>query len=67
MPSAQAKTDVHVVLAPGETGSNVIEIVIGGWNNGQSVIRRGKQGTSISSYAKVKKNIDILPQCKSIF
>eukprot|EP00092_Neocalanus_flemingeri_P012987 GFUD01013997.1.p1 GENE.GFUD01013997.1~~GFUD01013997.1.p1 ORF type:complete len:1217 (+),score=231.72 GFUD01013997.1:486-3653(+) len=44
----QATTDVHVLFAPGD-GEDGYEIVIGGWNNGQSVIRRGRQGTSLSS------------------
>ena len=44
----KTKNDVHVALSVDAKGSNVNEIVIGGWGNSKSTIRRGKQGSSIS-------------------
>ena len=51
--SVKTKTDAHIALTTSESDSNLYEIVIGGWSNGQSVIRKGKQGTSIGSHVKV--------------
>jgi len=44
----KTKNDAHILLAP-SPDSNGNEIVIGGWGNQRSVVRRGKQGRSISS------------------
>ena len=51
----KTKNDVHVGFAAGvqEPDSDVYEIVIGGWSNTESVIRRGKQGTSLSPQTQV--------------
>ncbi|KAJ8017844.1 C3 and PZP-like alpha-2-macroglobulin domain-containing protein 8 [Holothuria leucospilota] len=40
---AKANSDVHLALSPSENSSELYEIVIGGWNNTQSVIRRCEQ------------------------
>ncbi|XP_077978786.1 uncharacterized protein LOC144434206 [Glandiceps talaboti] len=44
---AKAKNDVHIALSDGpEDKPALYEIVIGGWGNTQSVIRRSKQGNT---------------------
>ena len=40
---AKANNDVHIALSPSESSSDLYEIVIGGWGNTRSVIRRCKQ------------------------
>ncbi|KAJ8039556.1 C3 and PZP-like alpha-2-macroglobulin domain-containing protein 8 [Holothuria leucospilota] len=40
---AKANNDVHIALSPSQSSSDLYEIVIGGWENTQSVIRRCKQ------------------------
>lgn len=40
---AKANNDVHIALSPSQSSSDLYEIVIGGWRNTQSVIRRCKQ------------------------
>ena len=41
--------DVHVALDSDTDDSDIYEIVIGGYGNKYSVIRRGKQGSSINN------------------
>ena len=48
--SVKALTDVHVALDSDENASDLYEIVIGGWGDSASLVRRGKQGTSISTW-----------------
>lgn len=47
----KAYSDAHILLTNKTTCEDVAEICIGGWNNSVSVIRRSKQGKSVSSYA----------------
>jgi hypothetical protein len=47
--SVMAKNDAHVMLTMGSGG--VFEIVIGGWGNTYSTIRRSKQGSGIVGYS----------------
>lgn len=49
--SVMAKNDAHVLLTMGAGG--VFEIVIGGWNNSRSMIRRSKQGAGVVEYSGV--------------
>jgi len=44
----KTQNDAHILLAPAPD-SDGNEIVIGGWGNQKSVVRRGKQGRSISN------------------
>ena len=44
-----ANNDAHVLLTMG--GGGVFEIVIGGWGNSYSTIRRSKQGSGIVGYS----------------
>jgi hypothetical protein len=46
--SAKAKYDVTVALDSDTNDSDLYEIVIGGWGNSLSMVRRGKQGPCIS-------------------
>ena len=55
----KTRTDANIAFSAGETDSDVYEIVIGGWTNSQSVIRRGKQGRSLGSHAQVKKYLKL--------
>lgn len=43
--SVKARTDAHVMLTMG--GGGVFEVVIGGWDNSKSAIRRSRAGASI--------------------
>lgn len=49
----QACTDMKVALSrdPQVTDSNVYEIIVGGWTNTQSVIRRGLGGDTVATVA----------------
>jgi hypothetical protein len=47
----EAKSDCHIWLSDGENARNTrrgYEVVIGGWNNTRSEIRRGQQGTALA-------------------
>jgi hypothetical protein len=44
-----ASNDAHVLLTMG--GGGLFEVVIGGWGNTYSTIRRSKQGTGIVGYS----------------
>ncbi|XP_072033346.1 uncharacterized protein [Amphiura filiformis] len=45
---AKAKNDVHIALSPKNAAKKeMYEIVIGGWSNSKSVIRRRKQGRPV--------------------
>ncbi|KAJ8041524.1 C3 and PZP-like alpha-2-macroglobulin domain-containing protein 8 [Holothuria leucospilota] len=46
---AKANNDVHIALSPSENSSDLYEIVIGGWKNTKSVIRRCKQCINLVS------------------
>lgn len=47
--TATGTNDVHVALCTQNTvGGDLYEIVIGGWSNGRSVIRRGAQGPELA-------------------
>ena len=43
----QRPHDVHIGLDSNEDDSDIYEIVIGGWGNKLSMIRRGKQGRNL--------------------
>jgi len=45
----EARAEVHVALDSDENESDLYEIVIGGWGNTLSMIRRGKQGPNIGT------------------
>jgi len=47
----KATNDIHISFAPEKNpdGQNLNEIVIGGWGNQQSVIRRGMQGSNLAA------------------
>jgi hypothetical protein len=45
----KTKYDVHVALDSDTNDSDLYEIVLGGWGNKLSMIRRGKQGRRLSS------------------
>jgi hypothetical protein len=48
--TARAHSDVHVALSPDVGNADgMYEIVIGGWKNTRSVIRRGAQGVEIAN------------------
>ena len=47
MSSVKGESDAHILFTGGVEDSNEYEIVIGGWNNGQSVIRRSKGGPNL--------------------
>jgi len=51
--SAQASNDVHVAFMCGKNArtTKAYEVVIGGWGNSRSVIRRGTQGHELASAA----------------
>ncbi|KAL4219909.1 hypothetical protein ACF0H5_020321 [Mactra antiquata] len=48
----KGRNDAHVLLQRDRNNyySNVIEVVIGGWGNSQSVIRNSQQGTNRATY-----------------
>jgi hypothetical protein len=46
--SVTARTDAHVMLTMG--GGGVFEVVIGGWDNTRSVVRRARAGASLVEY-----------------
>jgi len=46
---AKAPNDVHIALDNNEDDSDLYEIVIGGWGNKLSMVRRGKQGKNLGS------------------
>ena len=60
-----ASHDIHLALAPDdehEEGTNrpdVYEVVLGGWGNSESAIRRGNQGRDLV-HVKVGNNLKIL-------
>ena len=45
----KAKYDAHIALDSDENESDLYEIVIGGWDNSLSMIRRGKQGPNLGT------------------
>ena len=45
----EAKTDAHIALDSDENDSDLYEIVIGGYGNSLSMVRRGKQGPNIGT------------------
>ena len=53
LPPVMASHDIHLALAPDdlhEEGTNrpdVYEVVLGGWGNQESAIRRGNQGRDV--------------------
>lgn len=48
----KASNDAHVALTvEGDESKDMFEIVLGGWDNSQSVIRTQKQGTEHVTYA----------------
>jgi hypothetical protein len=51
--NVQAKNDAHVLLSADAHGAqgSPYEIVLGGWGNSKSVLRRGKQGTELAAHS----------------
>ncbi|KAJ8018266.1 C3 and PZP-like alpha-2-macroglobulin domain-containing protein 8 [Holothuria leucospilota] len=47
----KANNDVHIALSPSENSSDLYEIVIGGWKNTKSFIRRCQQCTNLATLA----------------
>ena len=45
----EAKSDALIALDSDENDSDLYEIVIGGWGNSLSMVRRGKQGPNIGT------------------
>jgi len=59
---AKGERDAHILLTDGR-GNDGIEIVIGGWNNSQSVIRANKQrdDTDIAKTENILSNTELRP------
>ena len=45
----KTKEDAHIALDSDENDSDLYEIVIGGWGNQLSMVRRGKQGPNLGT------------------
>ena len=45
----KAKYDAHIAFDSDENESDLYEIVIGGWGNSLSMVRRGKQGRNLGT------------------
>lgn len=57
--TAQAGQDIHIAISDtAETNDPMYEIVIGGWSNTQSAIRRVSQGDILKSSKKVIKDTE---------
>jgi len=57
--SAKAGNDIHIAISEtAETSDPMYEIVIGGWGNSQSAIRRVSQGEVLKSSKKAIKDVE---------
>jgi len=58
--TAKAERDIHIAISDKEeTSDPMYEIVIGGWSNGESAIRRASQGEVLKSSNKAIKNPEV--------
>jgi len=56
--TAKAENDIHIAMSDSaQTNVPMYEIVIGGWGNSQSVIRRQSQGEVLESSEKTIKDV----------